>query len=312
MNFNEMCLGVKSSKITLDYAGHTCNDVKDLILEDHQRTIDGAAGKFDGTWNNEVSDASMREFFQKNLNYKITPEEKIFLIPETFCFHCGEKLRFVLEDNVLALRSRWIDDPNARFGVRAKNHPKEYRCPFEKPHPFCGEINVEQTLVFANFFDFPDSTEEDKYSNEWSLNAIAGRYKRAEYKCKNHNVAYGQMSNMSIGIYFNKNKNEIIVGPAYHPADFADLTDEEYEAAIKKPAFEGFKLINTISLDVWRWEATDLKTLGKENYNKLKKLGKDLVKLKVNPGIWKFEHYFDYMRRDYSNNNHIYAKLWLK
>ena len=54
-----------------------------------------------------------------------------------------------------------------------------------------------------------------------------------------------------------------------------------------------------ISLSVWRWEATDIKTLKKAGLSitnlmkDAKDKYKDIVRFPVEHGIWEFTHYYD-------------------
>jgi hypothetical protein len=75
-----------------------------------------------------------------------------------------------------------------------------------------------------------------------------------------------------------------------------------------------------ISLSVWRWEATDAKTLEKaagkklkDVVNEMKEDYKDVVKVPVKRGIWEFVHYYD-TTSDPENDDElfIYAELKLK
>lgn len=324
MKFKEIALKVKNDEITLDSCGHRISEqMKDRFISHFENLEKGAVGEKDGKWTiredetMEETNRSMREFYQRHLDNEIQENESLFPSCEgSHCFGCGEKLNWVLNGDKLTLRQFYnheIQRPNLKWKGGFDLRPLDYRCPYEHAKPFSGEIKVSSKLIFANFFRWvDDSTEENKYKEEYCINYLIGRENTTKYKCAN-NIAYGQMSNMSIGIYVNENKDSIIIGPAYHPIEFSEeaclMNDEEYEAALKKPVFEGFKLAGTICLGVWRWEATDFKTIGKENYAELIKENQDIVELKVKHGIWQFEHYFDRLEDE---KDYCYSKFNLK
>lgn len=186
---------------------------------------------------------------------------------------------------------------------------KNERCDFETPKPTQGIIRINSKLIISNFFrKYEDSPEKDKYSGEWSLCHDSGQAKITEYLAS-QNVAFGQMGNMSIGVYVNKEKTSIIIGPVYHPAEFEEYdNDEDYEIAINKPLFDGYELQGSVCLEMWRWMATDKKTLGKFYKDHMKE-SQDTVEIDVEHGDWEFVHYYDTRT---SNNEHIYSILNLK
>ena len=131
---------------------------------------------------------------------------------------------------------------------------------------------------------------------------MAGRKKVCEYK-QSLNVACGQMTNTSVGIYVNKEKTSIIIGDAYWEED--DCEDEKKD----RKAIEGYRKVGRICCDVWRWEATDLKTLGgKSAVDELKKR-QDVVQVNAVHGNWRFEHYYEMIRQDQSDNENLYSKF---
>lgn len=116
-----------------------------------------------------------------------------------------------------------------------------------------GEINVESDLVFANYMNDlkADTPKEKEYSDEYNLCKFYGRRRITEWKAKNQNVAYGQMGNMGLSVYVNKEKDHIILTESYIESDIK----------VKKLKDMGMKKHgDNISLSVWRWEATDVNT----------------------------------------------------
>lgn len=322
MKFQEIAMRVKSGEITFDSFGHYVSKrCKENFIKSFEDLIEYSNGKGDGKWSIrddetiEKTNLGMREFYQRRLDNEIKENQSITSSYEAeHCSGCGERLQWVLNGDKLTLREFYnseIQVPGVKWKGGFDLHPLDYRCPYENPKPFCGEIKVSSRLIFANFFrEIEDSPEGQKYTEKWSLNNLIGRENITNYKCTK-NVAYGQMSNMSIGIYVNENKDCIIVGPAYHPEENKGYeTDEEYEIAISKPVFDGFEMIGSICLDVWRWEATDLATIGEENYDKLVEDhgNRGIVEIDVKHGVWKFEHYFDRLNED----DNCYSRFVLK
>jgi hypothetical protein len=323
MKVSEICERVRSGAIQLNTAGHAVNVTLKAFLKQHDDNLHMAAGGYDGKWSCqsgdsvETVDARMRAHYQRYLDDELHEGESIkFSMGDgAQCFGCGERLRWVLTGDQLQLREHTVDDPTARFGLADVNHPADYVCPFATPQPYKGSITVASRLLIANFFtEIEDSPDESKYQHDWSLNHRAGRRRIADYKASK-NVAYGQMGNMSIGVYANAARDSILIGPSSHPAEFAEFdSDEEYETACSQPVFAGYELTDSIILDVWRWEATDLNTLGAERYPEIVKLNqyRGLVELDVPHGNWVFEHFYDAGGSAQVEPSHLYARLDLQ
>jgi len=322
VKFQEIATRVKSGEITLDSCGHLISKkIKEDFIKNFEDLVESANGSNDEKWivregeTMEERNLEMREFYQRMLDREIKENKSLVSSEKENCFGCGEKLQWIFNANKLTLRefyNKEIQNPNRKSKGDFDAHSLDYRCPYEHPKPFVGEIKVSSRLIFANFFrQIEDSPEDKRYTEFWSLNNLVGRENITKHKCKK-NVAYGQMSNMSIGIYVNENKDSIIVGPDCNPAEYKKYdSDEEYEAACDKSVFEGYQLVDTICLDVWRWEATDLDTIGEKNYNTLveDQRSSGLVEINAKHGIWKFEHFFDSL--DEYSENYCYAKLTL-
>lgn len=323
MKVREILEAVRGGEIVLDFAGHQVNATKERLLEEFDEVIGLSNGYGDGTWGEPRSDETleivnlkMREHYKDLLDHEVEQEGIVvlsFCSDGAFCFGCGKKIKWVLTGNKIQLRNYFTRD-EVSFKGKHVNHAADYVCPYAKHKPTKGEINVASKLIFVNFFKaFEDDTPNgQKYASEYSLNHSAGRRRITEFKAQNQNIVYGQMGNMSVGIYVNEAKDSIIVGPAYHPAETEEYESEkDFKKAIKEPIFLGYKMKRqTISLSVWRWEATDLKTLGKENYDALKaEEYMDRVEVNVPHGIWEFEHYYDTQSHE---NKHLYSLLKLK
>lgn len=327
MKFHEIGQKIKSGEITLDSCGHQISTHRTLI-DIYNDIVANANGAGDNKWrvceDESKSDINlrMRKFYQGHLDQDYHDEDTIhfpFAHSEK-CFGCGENLSWIFNGDRLTLREFYNPDkPRKRpdlFGSMGDfdRYPLDYRCPYEHPKPFCGSIKVTSPLVFVNFFrNSEDAPSDVQYSDEWSLSYLRGRENITRHKCS-QNIAYGQMDNMSIGVYVNSTKDVVIIGPAYHPVEWDpeshEMTDEEYKTALSKPLFDDFEMVGTIDLRVWRWEATDLNTIGIENYDALKE-DQDcygVVEIDVQHGAWNFEHYFDRLNE---KTDHCYSKLYL-
>ena len=315
MKFSEIAEKVKNGTIVFDTCGHSFSrSFKEQFVDRYERDLASANGSNDGNWKErdglsaEETDKRMRDFYQCILDFEADKDEPIsYHYDGDYCYGCGETLKWILNGDILTPRY-FYNHKKKDFNI----HPIDYRCLFEAPRPTTGEIEVGSTLVFANFFQWvEDAPEGKKYSLDYDLCSIRGLENITKYKCA-HNIAYGQMSNMSIGIYVNSTKDSIIIGPAYHPAESKEFeSEEEYCAALDKPVFEGYELVGTVCCDVWRWEATDANTIGEEGEKELAKRFRynKPIRLDVKHGIWQFEHYFENLKDD---DRYCYSKFTLK
>jgi hypothetical protein len=64
-----------------------------------------------------------------------------------------------------------------------------------------------------------------------------------------------------------------------------------------------------VCLSVWRWEATDMNTLGKEHYEKLIEQEVNLVEVDVEHGLWDFTHFY---REENPEYEMVYARMNLR
>jgi len=239
------------------------------------------------------------------------------------CFKCGNNYPFII-----------IDKETIGIGPNYKMEDKgetDCTCVFSdgmKPQTIQFDVPTG-VLVFSNFFDYrkpttksqkecdcyvnenredPSKNEmeifepKDKWAGEWSINEFLGRVNYMKHYAEKFNIAYGQMGNMSIGIFVNKEKNEIIIGNPY-AEDYEDEEDENEETQEnclnclqehQKYKKMGFKQIATISLEMWRWMAADKSILDK--YEIPLKEENDLFGIKtvkVKKGKWEMTHYYD-------------------
>jgi hypothetical protein len=336
MKFREIAEKIKSGEMSFNFCGHLMSEYfQERFLEIYQDTIDGSLGKHDGKWKNSVRiergetmedvNRSMREHYARTLDCDVEEGEPFWggMDNDAECHGCGKRLKWVLNGNTLAFRCYYDHDAN-----NFVQHPANYVCPYATPRPFKGEIKVASKLIFVNFFKedddykFKDCPEDKEHTSEWSVGAIIGRENITAHKAA-QNVAYGQMTNTSVGIYLHPNKKSVIVGDLYvadrrieaMPDEVTEkMTSAEYKKMEKElSVIEGHKLVGRVGLCVWRWEATDLKTLGAKSYKEhkeLKKEHRDMVELTVKHGVWQFEHYFD--SHTAPDDMSVYSRFTLK
>lgn len=327
MKVREICNKLRSGEITLDYAGHKVTQTKEILLERFDDNVELAGGSNDGKWRsaNEPectpekiaeTNASMRSFYQMSIDREIAQEESlryVHLGDHWECHCCGEHLHWTLTGDKLQLRNYIVSDKTKPCGIDFVNRPVDYVCPWGVPKPIVGEIKVASRLLLANFFRFEDTPDGDKWSDKYSLSTLSGRNEIAQYKAKEQNIAYGQMGNTSVGVYVNDAKDSVIIGPNCHPAEYGEYeTNAEYKAAVDAPIFPGYTKVGEISLEVWRWEATELNTVG-DKYEELKE--RDLVEIDVQHGDWVFQHNYDVIRQledGKAEFEYIFARLDLK
>ena len=291
MKIREVCEKVKSGDISINLAGHSLNFDAAKLIELYDLTVAKENGLFDGQWK-DCSDEQMRKFFTSQLDLELY-EDRFYLnaINDRYhiqCHNCGNLLYFTLQDNQLVLNQFYNENTN-----KIEKQLGEM-CDYAQTKPFSGIMKVEGKLLFANYFlkekskKYPNHPENDNKYFYWSLNSIAGQQRVAKFKLEEYNIAVGQMSNMSIGIYLSLDKKSVIVGPDTHPAEYLEYeNDKDYYDAINKPLFPKYELIGNLCLDVWRYEATDTTSIG----NNIELL-EDYIEVDVLNGKWKFEHNF--------------------
>lgn len=303
------------------YAGYNGDNkpMEKLFVENYirqyERERDGASGKFDGTWSEREGESmakvnkSMRSFYAAIVERSLAKNDKIYTSSDDKkCSACGKSLEIVLADeNTLAVYPGFRMQEDGDFDIVCKH-------PSGPPHSR-GEINVAGDLVFMNFFPDmkADCPEKEQYSDKYDLCSFSGRRNITEWKCKNQNVAYGQMGNMGLSVWHNKNVDRVILTECYM---------EEEPKKLRWLKKNGFKRAgrDSISLSVWRWEATDWPTLAKvsgktfeELKEESKKDYKDVISIPAKHGRWEFTHYYDTTPDpDTDDEPFIYAELKLK
>jgi hypothetical protein len=293
--YRELMEGVKDGSVKIDLCGHKVREYwgREHVIEQYEHIVSGSKGEYDGAWNktffsngSKKTDAEMRAYYDTKLRMPFEIGQQIFEHRDFSCQLCGKNFILVyLSDNRLGFTG-FYDKKDKGFKVQEQ-------CSFGKVEPFKGTIKNEcGVLVFANRFDravFPDSDFEDKYSEEFDISSLRGRYNIAKYKMERFGIAYGQLSNMCIGVYVNQEKDSIIIGNPYILDKRTEgMTGDKEELG----KLEGHEMVGKICIDVWRFEGGDKVRLGNV-YETLKNEGKDVVEVPCLKGEWDFVHYFD-------------------
>lgn len=261
MQIKDIVKGLESNSITVNYRGHLTNPIE---------------------------------------NYLQDEEEGIFRIrqsinPKIHCFNCDKEVKLAFDGVDKTNIISFAEDCEAKDLYEAKKLEATINFP-------------TGNVVFTNFFH-----KEEIYINvnnrygRPSICSLLGRKALMDYLATK-NVGYGQMGNMSISVY--SNKTEIIITETDLRDSYGELVEsvlseeEEYteeevrDAKNAKTVYDDFfkylkdnkfKKRGDISLSVWRWMCADKATLELEG----EEIDDD-VNFKVDKGLWKIEHYFDF------------------
>lgn len=226
-------------------------------------------------------------YSNKILDMDIAPGYVFPHSQENYCFNCGKRLGIVFDGSKL-LVSASFDSGSLRFVPGG-------RCKYECVLPFVGNLETSGTLVFTNFFRCGDTPAGKEYTEKFDLNCVAGCRNIMKHKLSTYGIAYGQMGNMSVGVYVNDACDSIIIGdPWVYDRRVDSMTEEEFALCDKNSLsdIEGHKTVGSICLGVWRFEAGDKKNLG-ELYSELVARNSERIEVDCVPGTWGFTHFYD-------------------
>lgn len=310
MKIREIYEAVLSGKMELDYNGHEESFYTKIRMKDrYEDDVASSEGSHDGKWNSQPNEtqtteeinARMRNFYKQRLDYNFENGEIIRYgsLPDMECSSCGKRLWWKLQDDKLVLDGIF----NGKINKYGNYIAEGKRCDFENKKFLSNSINIGSPIIFANFFCFEDCSKDNE--GYWNLNYLSDREKITHYKAENQNIAYGQMGNMSVGIYLSKDSKTIIVSSPYLQDYLEDGLDNIEEI---KNILDNYEYKGSICLEMWRWEASDLNTISQKTVDKLKKeRNMDIVMFDVPHGVWNFEHYY-YVKND---DSLIYSKFKL-
>lgn len=318
ISLKDLCENLKAGKVTINLNGHNKNHpayigraTKD-ILRHYGHLCDGANGEFFKDDDDEDKKARMKDMYKMQLEHTLKAGENIMSLGGSdglYCFECGSRTPYILQDiNTITVGSD--------YNEKNKGKPHSEGCKFKDDVPYGkGQIEIKSKMILANFFhaedeegetipELSDTPEGMEYTTEYDLNSTGGRLAITEHKAKN-NIAYGQMGNMSVGVWVNKDKTKVIIADPYWEDTYYDSfwnpdtnsyppEEEIPEPPIKKYIEDnGLKHVGNISLSVWRWEATDFDYIKQFKPNLLGDEYHDKHIIDVKKGKWDFVHYFD-------------------
>lgn len=290
MNIHTLIKRIENGEIKIEKGGHVFST--DIIFEGLLRNLNFQINYH----TDKLDDSDYHKKVLDEINSKdaYTPGKKWmqgFDNTELHCRNCGGRgLHFRFKDeNTLEI-----------FHWKSK---EVVDCPIEDG-PYKMKINVPSgKLVFANYFDnIEDAAEDDKYTEEYSLNNLIGRINIAKYLSK-QNFGYGQMGNTSVSIYISHDKKSIKVIDGYTEDDAEEYEHclEEYPEDITESwtkrynAYKELKkthvFVDTLCLCVWRWMCCDESLVEAASPS-----NECMDAIDVEPGQWEVTHNYDHDR----------------
>ncbi len=326
MKYQDLITGLENGSIKILGEGHKTNSLIDK-LQHNVNHWEKQKIKYEDNIKNGVPEtrenqhSGMLEFYNSYLGNDV--EFGHYIEGEQHCFNCDATMYIIpLNETEIAYvdsHEYWkiADASGQKYGyIFKKEDIKPCACKhLTEAKKLVSKIEVETgNLVFQNFFRTEElyTDKENEYSRP-GICSVLGRDRLMQYLATK-NVGYGQMGNTSVMIYSNK-KNEILVvhcGFEYYDEDRDYYTKNPekmienkkyYEQHIKKLK-EGdalaeyikdgkFKKRGEIGLSVWRWMCADEAVLKAHNEPKPDEYS-DQVIVKVKPGTYKIEHYYDF------------------
>lgn len=238
----------------------------------------------------------LNEIEGKELEYEYKIGDT-FLLRDLHCFYCGEY------NSVVKFNGDTVTIGNFEK-INGKYEDKFTECTYAQPKPITGILDIDSKLAVVNFFVGFEHPENRDTSNllDYSVNHYAGRLNTTNFTLENDKIFYGQMGNQTIAFFINSDKTEILV------SDYYDMSEDSEDGNTK---FNDYTFAGSLSLEMWRYEVGDYKTL-KTAYQKTKKADgyKDGFTVDVTKGKWQFTHY----ERTYNecpviDGNTVYARF---
>jgi hypothetical protein len=330
MNLSDIKKKLLAGEMTIDLAGHNRHHGDDGVEFAKKEIID-MIDRREEVANDD--DKKTQELFKDEMTREREVGDLPFHSTDSFyCFVCGQRYGYILQDENTIGIGRWLHDEEMTDNMtpiegRYRLELVREVCPLAEGVPLGeGRIKIDSKMVVANFFhrdDVPelaDAPEKERYREKYSLNSALGRLNTQKYKAE-RNIAYGQMGNMSIGVYVSNDKKRVLIADPHYWEDWHFEHDTPEDQFTDCP--EGMTFAGTISLSCWRWEATDLDyvkpfepsclTEGSTcdlDADSLKKCYNDYYVLDVAQGEWDFVHYYR-DREPKEGEWEIYAELTL-
>ncbi len=234
---------------------------------------------------------------------------KVFLaelLEEDIRYHCyshysaivGAEIGIIIIDNVVKFHKyqSYGSKPDGEY------NPIEIDADVEEVNTGTFEIPSGVLFIANNFSGKVNPEPEDKLRfRDYRLDSYQGRKRLCKWYLKNNKVAYGQMGNMGMCVYYNAQTKHIILG-----------RNLDYEKRSKTKEFrkilKGYKEMGSLSLSMWRWEAADSQTiLSKSTLEE----EKDIIQIPVDGTTARFEHYY-YTLNKSPLTKHCFAQIWIE
>ncbi len=310
---------IESGKIKVDF-GKAWLDLKnpmEYLLDEIDRAEEASKNHWD--YVDKKGDASFKE-----ISYKIGEPGKFRIDEdgtmrasgfETIRMHSwitSKEYWFHLEGDTLSFKDRdFSTSPSKIIDIQIPDD-------IEEPTKFTIPIESKR-ICFVNYFgdDVNPGPEEGRYTT-YTLNSILGRKNTTQFLAENNKVGYGQMGNMSIGIYTNDEEIIICDSSLDEIEEMYDYEEnaEEYDKLTSYLKEKNFKYKGEISLSVWRWECADYdrvkdsqKVKGREANSK--QYYSDVIHFPIKGTSVYGEHYYDGIGES-KISKMIFSHLWTK
>lgn len=328
MKLDKIIQGIKDGTITILENEHHCNSLLEKLKRSYESSLKHQTEYREKIKNGEhgKDDVEKCKRMVEYYGYKFETEFGHYIDGEQYCFNCGLNMYIILIDEntigYIPSCEYWeiAEASGKKYDFIAKKEDcKPCECSsLVKAQKMVATINVPSgKLIFQNHFQKKELYES---KTRESINSILGRNELMQ-ELATRDVGYGQMGNMSVGIYSNE-KDEIIIGDAYAEDSYEDdkcYYDEnpneiDDEWLKKEKEYKEFKKVITdgnfvnkgeISLGVWRWMCADIEVLKKHGE---KPNTDDSIKIDVKKGTYEIEHYYDFPK----NGDYIYSRIKLK
>jgi len=164
-----------------------------------------------------------------------------------------------------------------------------------------GSFAIPSGLLFLTN-NFSEKINPEPEYGQFNINYYQDRKRITKWYLENNQIAYGQMGNMSLNVYYNENTNHIILG-----RNLDCLEDKTKEGKRYRKLLKGYNDMGDISLSMWRWEAADSQTvLSQSTFAE----EKEIIQIPVDGTIARFEHYYGTLNES-PLTDYCYAQIWI-
>jgi hypothetical protein len=334
MNILDLQNKLQNNEITVINSDHMIGSVLELInheISSIHSEMKGCVEKI-STLSDSVKineEQNMYDITQEKLYKQITLGSYVRMWYEPQCQACEQNMRLVLfdENTIGFISNKDYNDKSKTHGYNHKSTISDIKqcvaSDLKLAKKLISTISVPSgELVIKNFFNTDEiyKLPKDEEYKGASVQSILGRNKLMQYLASK-DVGYGQMGNMSVGVYI-KDNTDIIIGNSYVEDRIIDLeaTIEELESDDKelddykeelKDAYafsnliKEYKCLGTISLSVWRWMCIDKSILDSYNEPLVRDEYDHAIVANVTAGQYQIEHIYYFP----VNGDYIYSRI---